>query len=238
MNCPICESPQHAWVAAKNGYDIHRCAACSGMFIHPFPSEEEISEFYQNYHKSKQYKDKIKSKTRRARARIASLGRRGDLAFLDVGCNLGFATEAGRSLGFRALGIYIDADAIRRAQQTFPSAQFRAAAIAELAAEGAKFDVIYCSEVIEHLTDPCGFLESIRAVMADGAVVFLTTPDVGHFSLPRKLEKLVAWTTFRPPEHLIYFTRRSLGEVFRRAGFSSVKFRFGFKPTLKVVAKR
>jgi SAM-dependent methyltransferase len=237
MNCPVCECPKHASIATKNGYAIHRCEECSVMFIHPFPSAQELFDFYNNYHKSKQYKDKMQSKIKRARSRIASLRRRGDLAFLDVGCNLGFATEAGRMLGYRAMGIDVDADAVERAQKHFPGASFRAVGIEVLAAEGQKFDVIYCSEVIEHLVNPYEFLCSIRAVMAEDAVLFLTTPDVGHFSLPKKIDKLVEWTTFRPPEHLIYFDKHSLGLLFKRAGFGSAKFRFGFKPTLKVVAK-
>jgi SAM-dependent methyltransferase len=237
MNCPVCECPKHASIATKNGYAIHRCEECRVLFVHPFPSAKELFDFYNNYHKSKQYKDKMQSKIKRARSRIASLRRSGDLAFLDVGCNLGFATEAGRMLGYRATGIDVDADAVERAQKHFPGASFRAVGIEVLAAEGQKFDVIYCSEVIEHLVNPYEFLCSIRAVMAEDAVLFLTTPDVGHFSLPKKIDKLVEWTTFRPPEHLIYFDKYSLGLLFKRAGFGSVKFRFGFKPTLKVVAK-
>lgn len=237
MNCPVCESPDHASCASKNGYAIHRCAECGVLFIHPFPSSQELFDFYHNYHKSKQYKDKMQSKIKRAHSRIASLRRRGNLAFLDVGCNLGFATEAGRMLGYRAMGIDVDADAVERAKTSFPGASFRAVGIEVLAAEGQKFDVVYCSEVIEHLVDPYDFLCSIRAVMAENAVLFLTTPDVGHFSLPRKMDKLAEWTTFRPPEHLIYFDKKSLALLFQRAGFSSVKFRFGFKPTLKVVAQ-
>jgi 2-polyprenyl-3-methyl-5-hydroxy-6-metoxy-1,4-benzoquinol methylase len=237
MKCPVCESPDHVSVASKDNYQIHKCANCTVLFVHPFPSADELHEFYNNYHKTKQYKDKMTSKIKRARKRIASLRRRGNLTFLDVGCNLGFATEAGRSLGYTALGVDVDADAIERAKTFFPKAEFRCVPINVLAAEGKKFDVVYSSEVIEHLVDPYGFLRDIRSVMADDAVLFLTTPDVGHFSLPKAIGKLVKWTTFRPPEHLIYFNNKSLKLLFQRAGFQSAKFRFSFKPTLKVVAK-
>lgn len=237
MNCPICESSDHKLVSTKDGYPIHLCAKCTGMFINPAPSDEDLLAFYTNYHKSKQYKDKMNSKIKRARSRIASLKRRGDLSFLDVGCNLGFATEAGRSLGYRALGIDVDSDAVQRAQLRFPGAEFRAVGVEEVAAEGHKFDIIYSSEVIEHLAKPFEFLRAIHDVMADDGVLFLTTPDIGHFSLPNAVDKLVLWRTFRPPEHLIFFNKHSLKILFKRAGFECVKFRFGFKPTLKVVAK-
>lgn len=237
MNCPACDSNLHAKVASKNSYDIHCCDECSLLFIHPFPTPEELTEFYENYHKTQQYKDKIKSKVKRARKRVGSIRKKGKTSFLDVGCNLGFATEAARTLGYKALGIDIDSDAINRAAQLFPEAEFRYIPISELAAEGNRFDFIYCSEVIEHLIDPLQFLKDVRAVMSDDAILFLTTPDVGHYSLPKEMEKLVEWTTFRPPEHLLYFNKSSLARIMERAGFENTKFRFNFKPTLKVVSK-
>lgn len=237
MDCPVCASNYHSAVSSKNNYEIHRCLDCSLLFIHPFPSPEELSDFYNNYHKSKQYGDKIASKIKRARKRIRSLGRPKDRTLLDVGCNLGFAAEAGRSLGYRVLGIDIDEDAIERAKVVFPKCNFRATSINELAEGSERFDTIYCSEVIEHLTAPLSFLLRIKSVMSDGGVLFMTTPDIGHYSLPKNVDKLVEWTTFRPPEHLLYFDRRSLGRLFVKAGFREVEFKFSFKPTLKVIAR-
>ena len=237
MICPICESSNHEKVAEKYSYDIHKCEACSLIFICPLPSEQELTEFYENYHKSKQYKDKIESKIKRAKKRIRSVTKDSTKSFLDIGCNLGFATEAARSLGHKAMGIDVDSDAIRQAKRRFPGANFRYMPIEELADMNEKFDVLYCSEVIEHLTDPVGFLRASKAVMNEGAVFFLTTPDIEHYSLSKNISKLVEWTTFRPPEHLLYFNKESLRKTFERAGFERVKFRFNFKPTLKVIAR-
>ncbi len=236
MSCPICRSPNHSFIVSKNEYDIHRCPACTVMFVHPFPSPQELTDFYNNYHKSRQYKDKIKSKIKRAKKRIASLGKRGDLEFLDVGCNLGFATEAGRSLGYRATGIDVDTDAIARAKELFPDAEFRCVGSDTLTAEGRVFDIVYCSEVIEHLTNPLQFLRDIRSVMSESSVLLLTTPDNGHYSLPKDIHKLAGWTSFRPPEHLIYFNRKSLKDIFAAAGFSRFRQCFSFKPSAKVIA--
>jgi SAM-dependent methyltransferase len=236
MNCPVCESQHHSVVATKKGYDIHRCPDCGLLFIHPFPSAAELSDFYSNYHKSKQYGDKMASKIKRARKRIHALGRPAGLTLLDVGCNLGFATEAARSLGYRATGIDVDKVAVERACSTFPECGFQAVSIGELAANGEKFDTVYCSEVIEHLVDPLDFLKNIRSVMKEDSILLMTTPDVGHYSLSKNINKLVGWTTFRPPEHLLYFDRRSLGRLFERAGFRKIGFKFSLKPTLKIIA--
>ncbi len=234
MSCPICGGADHFQIAVKNGYPLHRCNQCSGIFVHPAPSQQELDDFYNDYHKTSQYKDKIHSKIKRARKRIAALKFRAGDTFLDVGCNLGFATEAGRMLGLKAMGIDVDREAITRATQLFPEASFRCADIADLATERQRFDVIYCSEVIEHLTTPLALLTHIKTVMTDRGVLLLTTPDNGHFSLPASTEKLVAWNNFRPPEHLLYFNKKSLKILLERAGFRHIHFSFGFKPTLKV----
>lgn len=236
MSCPVCQNTDHSPCVSKNGYEIHRCTECTVMFVHPFPSPQELTDFYNNYHKSKQYKDKIKSKIKRAKKRIAALGKRGNIEFLDVGCNLGFATEAARSLGYRATGIDVDTDAITRAKELFPNAEFRCIGSDVLAKEGRVFDVVYCSEVIEHLTNPLQFLRDIRSVMSENSVLLLTTPDNGHYSLPKDINKLAEWTSFRPPEHLIYFNRKSLSHIFAAAGFKQVKHCFSFKPSAKIIA--
>jgi SAM-dependent methyltransferase len=236
MPCPICRSPDHSLSVSKNGYDIHSCPECTVMFVHPFPTPQELTDFYNDYHKSKQYKDKIKSKIKRAKKRIASLRRPGKLEFLDVGCNLGFATEAGRTLGYKATGIDVDTDAIARAKNLFPEADFRCIGSDTLAREGRVFDIVYCSEVIEHLSNPLQFLCDIRSVMSENSVLLLTTPDNGHHSLPKDINKLAEWTSFRPPEHLIYFNKKSLKHIFEAAGFSRIKHCFSFKPSSKVIA--
>lgn len=236
MSCPICRSPDHSFSVAKDGYDIHLCPQCTVRFVHPFPSDAALTDFYENYHKSKQYKDKIQSKIKRARRRIASLKKKGGLEFLDIGCNLGFATEAARSLGYKALGTDVDSDAIARAKEHFPDCEFRTASSSMLASEGKKFDLIYCSEVLEHLTDPLGFLKDLHNLMHGKSLLYLTTPDNGHYSLPKDIEKLAKWSSFRPPEHLIYFNRKSLRVIFESAGFGSVKQLFSFKPSAKIIA--
>ena len=142
--------------------------------------------------------------------------------FLDAGCNAGFATEAARTLGFDALGVDVDPVTIDTARQLFPKARFAAEDIATLATRGEQFDVLYCSEVIEHLPRPLPFLHSLRQLLAPGGRALLTTPDLGHRSLP---EHLIGTEMIRPPEHLLYFDPRfgatcARGQRLRACAFS------------------
>ena len=112
-------------------------------YVDPMPTTAELSEFYREYYKTGQYRQKLDSKVRRARRRIRRVKRRVvGSRFIDVGCNVGFAVEAARQCGFEALGIDIDAvdsngeTAIHRAAY-----RNRGDAIRFLARKGANIEV-------------------------------------------------------------------------------------------------
>ncbi len=119
-------------------------------------------------------------------------------------------------------------------RRLFPDCRFEHRDVADVAAE---FDVIYCSEVIEHLPQPIPFLRALRSILAPGGVVFLTTPDMGHRSLPRGARDLIATEEIRPPEHLLYLGRPALSAMLEESGFGDVRFMLNLEPTLKVLAR-
>jgi 2-polyprenyl-3-methyl-5-hydroxy-6-metoxy-1,4-benzoquinol methylase len=200
------------------------------------PSEIELNDFYQNYHKTSQYTGKIDSKQRRARKRIKSVKKLAKgKTFIDIGCNAGFAVEAARTLGLEATGIDLDQTAIEFAQKYYPQANFQAMSIQEVAKKGQTFDIIYCSEVIEHLSKVDDFVSSLYKILKQDGILFLTTPDIGHYSIAKNL---LDWDGVRPPEHLLYFSKKSLGLLLKKHGFNKVKFKFNFKPTLKVIIRK
>ncbi|MEX1667976.1 class I SAM-dependent methyltransferase [Zhongshania guokunii] len=236
MECPSCQRTNATLFGSKNSHDLYQCQHCTLIYMHPMPSTDALADYYHNYHKTPQYTRKLQSKQRRAAKRIWSLKRlcKGK-RFIDIGCNAGFAVEAARSLGLDALGIDLDNASIDFARRQYPLAKFQTIAAENLASQGESFDIIYCCEVIEHLANPHTFLDALYAMLNDGGVLFLTTPDIAHFSVKRNL---LEWTAIRPPEHLLYFAKASLKQLLEAHQFSKVNFRPNFKPTLKVVAQK
>ena len=233
--CPSCATGPGRPFGHKDGFSLYTCETCELTYVAPMPTTAELSEFYREYYKTGQYRQKLDSKVRRARRRIRRVKRRvGGSRFIDVGCNVGFAVEAARQCGFEALGIDIDAVAIDEARSLFSDCRFEHCSAEAVAASGQQYDVVYCSEVIEHLPDVAVFLQAIRKLVAERGLVFITTPDLGHRSVRRDP---YAVDFIRPPEHLLYFTRRSIERVMRRQGFTRVGFQQSLKPTLKVLAR-
>ena len=213
-----------------------RCAGCGFIRIDPLPDTALLTRFYAQYHATGKYTSKAPKKIRRARRRIMRL--RGAItgrAFLDVGCNVGFAAEAARIAGFSATGIDIDPDAVATARRQFPGCSFHASDIAGFAAQGARFDLVYCAEVLEHITDVRAFIAALSALTRENGLVYLTTPDAGHM---RVRNRFLSWDEVKPPEHLCWFSKNTLRTAFEAAGFRIERFRLNLKPGIRMAARK
>ncbi|MGB3457610.1 MAG: class I SAM-dependent methyltransferase [Litorimonas sp.] len=227
-------------VAADGTLDfgaVVRCEACALSTVRTPPTPEALGRFYSAYYASASYGTKRDKKIRRAAKRVRRLRRSvgsGGRRFLDVGANLGYAVEGARREGFQATGIEIDGAAVAQAQADFPENRYVKATVEAFAARGEVFDLVYCSEVIEHVVDVRGFADALRALVAPGGVLFLTTPADGHRATP---DPLVSWVQVKPPEHLHWFRREHLLDLFPNEDFR-VRFQFNPKPGWKMVAVR
>lgn len=210
-----------------------RCGGCDLYRVERLPSAAEVAPFYDDYGEYAQKAERKISRASRRLLQLRLLGARG--SFLDVGANLGFATEAARRRGFDAYGIDIDAQAIATGQRQFPEIRLERATAEEFAATGFQADLVYCSEVIEHLCEPAHFAAALAQLTKPGGRLYLTTPDAGHWRRP---EPFIAWDEVKPPEHLIWFSRSNLTRLLTAAGFSSLRFAPSLKPRIRLTARR
>lgn len=218
----------------KNGYDLLPCTVCGTVTVSPFPTVEELIAFYQSYKGSTDYTAKKDKKIARAKKRVQRLtGLAPGKDFLDVGCNYGFTVEAARQLGLAAKGIDIDDTAVKASRSMFGDDFYETVAVQDYAVQGRKADIVYTSEVIEHVPDPDAFVAAIAKILNPGGVLYLTTPDGGHFSLPSDFTR---WDAVMPPEHITYFTRKGLKHLLEKHGLQVKKFFFAFKPGIQLIA--
>jgi 2-polyprenyl-6-hydroxyphenyl methylase/3-demethylubiquinone-9 3-methyltransferase len=95
-------------------------------------------------------------------------GRLDGLRILDIGCGGGILAEPMARLGGQVTGIDATPEAIEAAKAH--------ATVAGLTIEsGAHYDLVYASEVIEHVTDRRLFAASMAAMLAPGGTVVITT---------------------------------------------------------------
>ena len=101
------------------------------------------------------------------------------LRVLDIGCGGGLLAEPMARLGANVKGIDASAPAIEaaRAHAALSGLEidYHCKTAEALATEGAKFDVIYASEVIEHVANRQLFASAIAKMLAPGGTVVITT---------------------------------------------------------------
>ena len=219
---------------------LRRCPDCALVFLDPPPAPAARATLYSNAYAgaSAGYFAKRDKKLKRSRSRIGrilrQLGRGGDgLAFLDVGSNGGFLAEAAREAGFAVTGIEPDRVSIDYARRNFPGISFVNGFIEQIDPGEAAFDVVYCSEVIEHSGDCNGFVAALARALKPGGLLYLTTPDISHWRRPRAVER---WDAFCPPAHCLYFSPDNLTRLLDRNGLTVIRRQFAWKPGIKLFA--
>jgi SAM-dependent methyltransferase len=122
-------------------------------------------------------------------------------------------------------GCDLDPEGIARMREIWGFRQLSVADAQDLQLDdvgGEPFDLVIAAEVIEHLTNPGGFLASMRRVLAPGGELCITTPN-GALSLKTLLhslrgEEMVA------AEHVVLFSFTSLNALLERFGYQGLQW--------------
>jgi ubiquinone/menaquinone biosynthesis C-methylase UbiE len=103
---------------------------------------------------------------------------------LDLGCGQGDLTAVLAEAGAHPRGVEIAEAAVRRARRRHPQLRFELAPIdGPLPLQDNTFDVVWASEVIEHVADTARWLSEVRRVLVPGGRLLVTTPNHGRLAL-------------------------------------------------------
>jgi 2-polyprenyl-3-methyl-5-hydroxy-6-metoxy-1,4-benzoquinol methylase len=195
---------------------VVRCLDCGHKYVHPVPADTRnmYAQVEDNYYLNTETerRDTFKSFLD-LKERLCP--QRGSL--LDIGCYTGVFLDAARARHYEAEGIELSrwAGSIARGR----GHAVREAAIEDLAGEAPRYDNITAFDVLEHLVDPLKAATIIRSLLRPGGCLAATVPNIEawHAVLLGRRHWLVVLM------HYQYFSRRSLSEMLRRAGFSDVE---------------
>lgn len=142
---------------------------------------------------------------------------------LDLGSGAGDFTAEIATVAPQVVGVEVAEAAVARATARHPELDFRLAPIGgPLPLEDSAFDLVWASEVIEHVADTARWLSEVRRVLVPRGRLLLTTPAHGRLAIAlRGVEH------YSEPlgDHLHLYTRRSLGALLDDFGFSAVEVR-------------
>lgn len=144
---------------------------------------------------------------------------------LDAGCGSGEFTEFLADEGYISVGVDISIVALRRAKWLGRRGPFCVASLEDgLPFQRGRFDAVWATEVLEHIFDVHAVLSEFNALLRERGLVILTTP---YHGLIKNLAIALFYfgSHFNPyVSHIRFFTRKTLFECLRQAGFEPVRF--------------
>jgi 2-polyprenyl-3-methyl-5-hydroxy-6-metoxy-1,4-benzoquinol methylase len=171
------------------------------------------------------------------------------LKILDMGCGLGGMTFPLSALGHHVVGLDLDPKSILVCNQknTFPEASYQVGN-GECLKLDEKFDVVICSEVMEHSPYPELILQSIRRHLNPRGIGIITVPNgycfyeilfsrifqkIGILSLFHRLPRNIYTSLTGSPSpyhsmnvcchHVQFFSLQKISELFKKNNFNILK---------------
>ncbi len=161
----------------------------------------------------------------RRRALLLSEARPGERV-LDLGCGAGRFVAALRDAGADPVGVEVAEAALARARAVAPGADLRLLEPdGSIPLEHGSVDLVWCSEVLEHVADGGHLLQEARRVLRPGGRVLVTVPF--HGRVKAALIALLRFDAHFDPQgqHLRFFTRATLEDSLLAAGFAAPELR-------------
>ena len=146
----------------------------------------------------------------------------------DLGCGNGHITGRLAALGYRVTGVDASASGIQIAERAYPGVEFVHALIDPDLNLG-QFDLVFSSDVIEHLYRPSDLLEAAITQLKPGGQILLGTPYHGYLKnlVLAATGKLDAhFSALHDGGHIKFFSVNTLSKLMRSHGFDDLSFTF------------
>lgn len=225
--CLLCGSARHREVFREDGIGILRCRECRHVFSSHAADPhfdgfwgdqvEDDDHFYWRTARNTMYDDFI---------RMFLAGRSGRL--LDMGCGLGFFLARVARLGtWEPHGCEISPAAVRYAREKNGLDNVVCSRLQDVELPRHAFDLITMWDVLDHVPCPDPLLQRCHALLRDGGMCFIRTPNVS-IQLPRaRFNRLLGGTRpvgLHAREHLHHYSKGSIRRLLERNGFTGVAF--------------
>lgn len=227
--CPLCshgESDVHQCIEVARGpaagkYALRRCRACELIYLDPRLPDSILAKLYgddfyfSTGHALANIAELVLHRIQCARqGRVERHTRRGSL--LDVGSGDGRFVAHMADRGWKATGLDFSPAAQVLAESRGSEGRFVCGSIFDAQFEPESFDVITMWQVLEHIGEPCAFLERAHRLLRRGGTFLAAVPNIESVSARIAGER---WWGLDVPRHLVHYSPRTLRLGLVRAGF-------------------
>lgn len=149
---------------------------------------------------------------------------RESIKLIDVGCGDGYLLkEIARKLPeIDLFGIDLSENRVEMAKKFVPTAMLKTADAQDMPFEDQTFDIVVCSEVIEHCLDDTKVLAELSRISKPNSFLILTAPNFYTFE---SISRVLIGRRIAPPSyHLREYSYNQLIRKIKGAGFKILKF--------------
>jgi 2-polyprenyl-3-methyl-5-hydroxy-6-metoxy-1,4-benzoquinol methylase len=210
--CLVCESDK---LKRQDDFERHhlcKCGFCGFVFCQPIPTQDELNEVYEGYGRNDYLSDLTIQAYERVLDSLEPYRKTNKL--IDVGCGIGYFVEVAKKRGWEVYGTEFTQEAVEICEKK--GAKMKLGVLNPENYAPDSFDVVTSFEVIEHINNPREELGNFHKLLRKGGVVYCTTPN---FNAIERFQLGTNWNVLGYPEHLSYYTPRTLKRVFSETGF-------------------
>ncbi len=216
--CLICSSKQLKKLNLYSKAYLVSCQSCGLVFSQKIPTEKELINFYEGYGRNDYLSPLTIKRYHEILDKFEKYRKNNKL--LDVGCGIGYFLEIARERGWEVHGTEFTDRAIEICESK--GIQMKKGKLNPEYFDKESFDIITSFEVLEHINNPLEEIKNFKTILRKGGLVYLTTPNFNSL-LRYRLKEAYNIITF--PEHLSYYTPKTLSQLFKSNGFRKEKIR-------------
>ena len=239
--CNLCgfddvkKKPFHSkMLRLPQGFHVVSCRKCGLRYLSPRPTAEEYIEHYSvvSHYQPESYLSRMSRQIsffNRRLDEIEALGLNPG-AILEVGCAAGIFLHTANMRGWKPIGLEISPSLAQYARDHFNLNVLNIDDVRKANFKDEQFDLIYASNIIEHLTDPKAFLQEAYRVLKPKGILFVEVPN--QFRHLREKIKIFFYVLFPrnfvdkllpPPidslHHCYFFSPKTIEKVIRKSCF-------------------
>jgi 2-polyprenyl-3-methyl-5-hydroxy-6-metoxy-1,4-benzoquinol methylase len=215
-SCLVCSSTRLTPLSGYERAHLCRCGACGFVFAQRIPTEQELNQFYSGYGSNNYLSPLTIKRYHELLDKMEPFRKTNKL--MDVGCGNGFFLEVAKERGWEVYGTEYAPRLVEICQSK--GINMQQGKLDPTLFENESFDVITSFEVLEHINTPREEIAHFYQLLRKGGLVYLTTPNFNSL-LRYKLKS--QYNVIAYPEHLSYYTPRTLSKLFRTSGFKPLK---------------
>jgi SAM-dependent methyltransferase len=228
IGCPCCGKHSFThWLHVPDrsqngdcGYDLLRCVSCSHTWLGNRPTPEQMSHYYSaEYHRAVGHAGETSPKLRWGRQmRVISKYMAGG-SILDIGCSSGGFLGSLKGGPWKLYGIEASVPTAERAR-AITGADVFAGDVLDATFPPNSFDVITCSDVLEHLYEPGEVFRKAYNWLKPGGIFYIFVPNI--MSWEARIFRSY-WYGLDLPRHLHHYSEKSLAGLALSVGLQPVR---------------